>query len=64
MNDSALLRLQAVSELTGYKRASIYRLMKAGKFPSNVRLAGGGVVAWRAADVRAWCEAQGQKVAA
>jgi prophage regulatory protein len=60
------LRLPAVCETTGYKRSSIYNLMKAGKFPASVRLAGGGAVAWRAADVRAWCEAQGQpaKVAA
>jgi prophage regulatory protein len=60
MEDTALLRLQSVCELTGYKRSSIYTLIKAGKFPASVRLIGGGAVAWRAADVRAWCEAQGQ----
>jgi prophage regulatory protein len=66
MNDAALLRLPAVCDLTGYKRSSIYALIKANKFPASVRLAGGGAVAWRAADVRAWIDAQGTpaKVAA
>lgn len=67
MNDSALLRMPAVCELTGYKRSSIYNLIKAGKFPASVRLAGGGAVAWRTADISAWIRAQGQpaeKVAA
>lgn len=64
MNDFALLRLPAVCELTGYKRSSIYNLIKAGKFPASVPLAGGGAVAWRAADVKRWIEAQGQKAAA
>ena len=64
MNDFALLRLPTVCELTGYKRSSIYNLIKAGKFPPSVRLAGGGAVAWRAAEVRAWTEAQGAKAAA
>lgn len=64
MNDVALLRLPAVCDLTGYKRSSIYNLIKAGKFPAGVRLAGGGAVAWRAHEIRQWIEAQGQKVAA
>ena len=60
MNDAALLRLPAVCELTGYKRSSIYNLIKLQKFPPSLRLAGGGAVAWRTGDVRAWIEAQGQ----
>lgn len=64
MNDFALLRLPAVCDLTGYKRSTIYNLIKAGKFPASVRLAGGGAVAWRSADVRAWIEAQGKQVSA
>jgi prophage regulatory protein len=63
MNDLALLRLPAVSSLVGYRRSSIYQLIKDGKFPAPVRLAGGHAVAWRAAEVRQWIEAQ-QKVAA
>jgi prophage regulatory protein len=62
MKDSALLRLPAVIQLTGYSRSSLYALMKRGKFPASLRLAGGGAVAWRAADVRAWIEAQGQPI--
>lgn len=64
MNDFALLRLPAVCDLTGYKRSSIYNLIKASKFPAPVKLAGGGAVAWRSADVRKWIEAQGAKVGA
>lgn len=64
MNDVALLRLPAVCDLTGYKRSSIYNLIKAGKFPAGVRLAGGGAVAWRAQEIRQWIEAQGQREAA
>lgn len=63
MNDVALLRLPAVSDLTGYKRSSIYSLIKQGKFPAPVALAGGGAVAWRAGEVRAWIEAQASKPA-
>lgn len=61
MNDLALLRLPQVCELTGYRRSSIYALIKRGKFPPSVKLAGGGAVAWKAADVRTWIEAQGRK---
>lgn len=60
MNDFALLRLPAVCQLTGYGRSSIYSLVKQGKFPPSVRLAGGGAVAWKASEVRAWIEAQGK----
>lgn len=63
MNDIALLRLPTVCDLTGYRRSSIYSLIKQEKFPQPVRLAGGGAVAWKSADVRAWIEAQ-SKVAA
>jgi prophage regulatory protein len=63
MNDVALLRLPAVIELTGYGRSSIYSLIKQAKFPAPVRLAGGGAVAWRAGDIKAWIAAQGQVAA-
>lgn len=59
MNDIALLRMPAVCSLTGYKRTSIYNLIKKGKFPQSVRLAGGGAVAWRAEEVRSWISSQG-----
>lgn len=63
MNDEVLLRLPAVAARVGYGRTTIYNLIKAGKFPAPVKLAGGGAVAWRASVVSAWIEAQG-KVAA
>lgn len=59
----ALLRLPAVTQLTGYGRSSIYSLIKQGKFPAPVALAGGGAVAWRSGEVRAWIEAQSKKAA-
>jgi prophage regulatory protein len=52
MNDQALLRLPEVMRLTGYSRSSVYALIKQSKFPANVKLAGGGAVAWRSNEVR------------
>ena len=57
-----LWRLPVVSAVTGYKRSSIYALMKQDKFPKPVRLSG-GAVAWRSREVIAWVEAQGQEAA-
>jgi prophage regulatory protein len=57
-----LMRAPAVKQATGYSRSSIYALMKAGKFPKPVQLAGGGAVAWRSSDVAAWIAAQGKPV--
>jgi prophage regulatory protein len=54
-----LLRLPAVLAAVGYKRSQTYKLIKQGKFPAPVRLAGGGAVAWRSSDVQAWIAAQG-----
>lgn len=54
-----LLRRPAVQAATGYGRSAIYSLMKSGRFPQAVKLAGGGAVAWRASEIRAWIEAQG-----
>lgn len=56
-----LLRLPAVKQGTGYGRSSIYNLIKAGKFPKPVKLAGGGAVAWRSSEIAAWIAAQGQQ---
>lgn len=55
------MRAVAVKQATGYSRSSIYALMKAGKFPRPVTLAGGGAVAWRSSDVAAWIAAQGKQ---
>lgn len=58
MTIETLMRQVAVAEATGYSRSSIYALMKAGKFPRPVTLAGGGAVAWRASEIAAWIAAQ------
>lgn len=48
-----LLRRREVEKQTALSRASIYRLIKAGKFPAPVEL-GTGSVRWRQSDVIAW----------
>lgn len=50
-----LLRLDAVENLTGLRKSSIYTYMasKAHGFPTPVRI-GARAVAWREADVLAW----------
>lgn len=54
----ALLRIQTVADATGLSGATIYRKLKAGDFPSPVRM-GARCTRWKAADVRAWIQAQG-----
>jgi prophage regulatory protein len=48
-----LLRRKEVELIAGISRASIYRLIKAGKFPAPVNL-GTGAVRWKLSDVTAW----------
>ncbi|MDP2760243.1 MAG: AlpA family phage regulatory protein [Sideroxyarcus sp.] len=48
-----LLRRKEVERIAGISRASIYRLIKAGKFPRPVCL-GTGAVRWKNSDVLAW----------
>jgi len=48
-----LLRRKEVERIAGISRASIYRLIKAGKFPHPVSL-GTGSVRWKQSDVIAW----------
>lgn len=48
-----LLRRKEVERIAGISRASIYRNIKAGKFPAPVSL-GTGAVRWRQSDVIAW----------
>lgn len=56
---SRLIRLPAVEGLTGLKRSSIYALMRARSFPGSVRLST-RAVAWREAEVLAWCSQRTQ----
>jgi prophage regulatory protein len=48
-----LLRRTEVQQIAGISRATIYRLIKAGKFPHPVSL-GTGSVRWKQSDVIAW----------
>ena len=51
-----LLRRKTVEEMCGLSRATIYRLMKIGKFPRPLSI-GTGSVRWRQSDVIAWQQA-------
>jgi prophage regulatory protein len=53
MEQQSLWRLPRVEAETGYKRSSIYRLVKLGQFPSPVKI-GERASAWIDAEVRAW----------
>jgi len=46
-----------------FSHATLWRKVKAGEFPQPVKL-GPKITAWRAADVRAWLEAQGKSAEA
>lgn len=48
-----LLRRKDVEKMAGISRATIYRLIKSGKFPSSVPL-GTGSVRWKQSEVVAW----------
>jgi prophage regulatory protein len=48
-----LLPRRTVEKQAGISRATIYRLMKAGKFPHPVSI-GTGAVRWKQSDVTAW----------
>jgi prophage regulatory protein len=50
-----LLPRKTVEKLSGLSRATIYRLIKAGKFPRPLSI-GTGSVRWRQSDVVAWQE--------
>lgn len=57
--EDSLIRLPEVLKLTGLSRMSVYRLMKAGDFPSSRKLMGPGrraPVAWSLNEVQAWIE--------
>lgn len=57
VNAPALLSRRTVETLTSISRATLYRLMKTGEFPSPVKVSAGRV-AWREADVRGWIESR------
>lgn len=55
LTPASIVNMTDVEELTSLSRATIYRKMKAGTFPSNRQLAANRA-GWRFADVQAWLE--------
>jgi prophage regulatory protein len=53
MQEQSLWRLPRVEAETGYRRSSIYRLIKLGRFPAPIKI-GDRASAWIDAEVRAW----------
>ena len=52
-----LLRRQEMEELTGLSRASIYKLMRSGRFPLPVRVSA-AAFRWRVSDIAAWIQSR------
>jgi prophage regulatory protein len=50
---SAFWRLPRVESETGYKRSSIYRLVKIGEFPAPVKI-GERAAAWLDTEIQEW----------
>jgi prophage regulatory protein len=55
------LRLPSVLERVPYSTASIWRLVRLGKFPRPIKMGGGRASAWLSSEIDAWME---QRVAA
>lgn len=53
MSTQALLPLPKVEAVTGYKRSTIYKLVKEGKFPAPISL-GERSTAWISDEVDGW----------
>ena len=51
-----IIRREEVTRLTGIARATLYKLIKEGKFPAPLRL-GERSVGWRLADIDTWLAA-------
>ena len=51
------LRLNAVIEITGLKRSTIYERAKAGTFPKPIKLGGKHASGWLAEEIARWREA-------
>ena len=52
-----LLRIKQVMEATGLSRMTLWRLEKAGEFPTRRRLSSNSV-AWLESDIAAWIESR------
>jgi len=52
----SFLRWRAVCAQTGLSRATVWRLVREGKFPKPIQLTGGHAVGWAASEVQRWIE--------
>lgn len=50
-----ILRLPAVIEATGLSRTSIWRLVRANRFPQPIRLTA-KAIGWKRTDVQSWID--------
>lgn len=57
--DDALLRQKQLTPIVPFSGPTLWRRVKAGTFPSPVRLEG-RITAWRWRHVREWLQAQGR----
>lgn len=53
MSSRYIMRLPEVIQATGFKRTSIYDLMRSGEFPKS-RAIGRRAVGWDSLEIRAW----------
>ena len=53
--EQLILRLPDVRRATGISKATLYRLVKGGRFPRPVQL-GARCVGWRASEIERWLE--------
>lgn len=51
--ESYFLRLPEVIRRTGYKKASIYNMVRNGEFPKSIKI-GPRAVAWDSNEIEAW----------
>ena len=63
METDRFLDVKAVRELTSLSRTEVYRRMKIGRFPRNIKLSRFRV-AWLESEVRAWMAEQGREARA
>lgn len=49
-----LLRMTEITKLVGLSKSTIYRLIKADRFPAPVSMTGAKAVAWRTVEIELW----------
>jgi prophage regulatory protein len=57
MQNIKILRLPALKQTTGISRSTIYAMVKAGTFPSPIKL-GRRAVGWIESDVHSWIDSR------